>query len=104
MLIMICIGKWSPDIESLDELFCTGFLYMEQVLKSSIENQVNGIVVVADFKNYGLNHVRNTSPFRFRQMLSYIQVNFFTYFFHFVSRNACSLNHYSFCHRILIQS
>jgi len=73
-VINFAIGKWNPSVESLDDLFCAAFLYIEQVLQSSIEAQVNGIVVVADFKNYGLIHVRNTSPFRLRQMSRFLQV------------------------------
>jgi len=48
-------------------------MYIEVIL-NSVETQLQGVVLIVDFKGYGLNHVRNTSPFRLRQLSHYIQV------------------------------
>jgi len=67
------IENWDVNTECFDDIFAAYFMYIDEAL-SSMETQLAGVVVVLDYKGYGFQHVRKTSPLRIKQLAQAIQV------------------------------
>jgi len=66
-------GRWEPCEHGLEDVLRALVLQLEHLIVSE-ETQVNGIVLIADFKNFSLYQARCLRPWYFQMMTSLVQV------------------------------
>lgn len=68
-------GAWDPSVYSLDDIFRTNYLFLEEMTNST-ETQVNGMVAIVNFKNLNFYHARHFTPKHAQRMINIIQDSF----------------------------
>ena len=66
-------GRWNPEAHSLEDILRAMILQLEYLI-TSVETQINGIVLIADFNNFSLYQARCIRPWYFQLMSSLVQV------------------------------
>lgn len=66
-------GRWCPSEQSLEEVLRALVLQLEYLIESD-ETQVNGIVLIADFRDFSFYQARCLKPWYFQLMASLVQV------------------------------
>ena len=67
------VGLWRDDISTLDDVFrCC--VYDFQILAGELETQARGLVIIFDFKNFGMNKMRDLTPSRLKIVADLVQV------------------------------
>lgn len=67
-------GQWDPETQQLEDILKSMVLQLEYLIESP-ETQVNGIVLIADFKDFTLYQARCIRPWFFQMMSSLVQVS-----------------------------
>ena len=65
-------GRWNPEAHSLEDILRAMILQLEYFI-TSVETQINGIVLIADFNNFSLYQARCIRPWYFQLMSSLVQ-------------------------------
>ncbi|CAL8074537.1 unnamed protein product [Orchesella dallaii] len=68
-------GKWNPDIVSLDDIFRSNYIFLEE-MTSSEETQICGVTAIVDFDGMGFNQARQFTPRHAIRMVQIIQNSF----------------------------
>ena len=71
-------GRWEPSEHSQEDALRAMILTLEHLIESE-ETQVNGIVLIADFRDFSLHQARCLRPWYFQLMTSLVQVKTVTY-------------------------
>jgi len=64
---------WEPETETYEDLLIASLLMADE-LTNSLETQYNGAIMIVDFQNLGLKHVRQATPSRARYIARVAQV------------------------------
>jgi len=72
---MPCLGidRWNPRQHSFDNILASLFLMLDEAVDST-DTQLNGLVVLVDFKGFGLSHARQVGPSRIQAIVTIVQV------------------------------
>ncbi|XP_021962950.1 retinaldehyde-binding protein 1 [Folsomia candida] len=83
-IVFIQVHKWHHAKHTLDEALGTLFMYIDQAL-DSVDTQLNGIVVLVDFKGFGFGHARQVTPAKVQAVVNMVQDSYPARFkeFHF---------------------
>jgi len=74
-IYIINSGLWRDDISTLDDVFrCC--VYDFQILAGELETQARGLVIIFDFKNFGMNKMRDLTPSRLKIVADLVQDTF----------------------------
>uniref|UniRef100_UPI00358E5D43 alpha-tocopherol transfer protein-like n=1 Tax=Myxine glutinosa TaxID=7769 RepID=UPI00358E5D43 len=71
-IILLRHGKWNPSENSIVDNFKAMIMTLEKLIESE-ETQVNGIVMLADFKDIGLAQVVHFSPYFAKRIMTVTQ-------------------------------
>ena len=66
-------GRWDPDRHSLEDMMRAMILQLEHLI-TSVETQINGIVMIADFSEFSFYQARCIRPWYFQLLASLVQV------------------------------
>ncbi len=66
-------GRWDPETHSLEDMMRAMVLQLEHLI-CSVETQINGIVLIADFTDFSLYQARCIKPWYFQLLTSLVQV------------------------------
>ena len=69
-------GRWDPVRHSLEDMMKAMFLQLEYLI-TSLETQITGIVLIADFTGFSFHQARSIKPWYFQHLASLVQVNFY---------------------------
>ena len=69
-------GRWDPTAQSLDDIFTALVMQLDHAIED-VHNQINGIVLLADFKDVSLYQAAHISPTYVRLITTLVQVSFF---------------------------
>lgn len=67
-------GRWEPEQHSLEDMMRAMVLQLEYLIRS-VETQINGIVLIADFTGFTFYQARCIRPWYFQVLSSLVQVN-----------------------------
>ena len=67
-------GRWNPATHALEDILRAMLMQLEYLIMSE-ETQVNGIVLVADFKDFSLHHVRCLKSWYFQTVATLVQAS-----------------------------
>lgn len=73
LLPQFLTGQWNPSVVSLDDIFRSNYLYLEE-MTCSAETQIKGIVAIVDFNGFSFSQALHFSPKHAQRMLKIIQV------------------------------
>ncbi|ODM90665.1 Retinaldehyde-binding protein 1 [Orchesella cincta] len=68
-------GKWDPDLVSLDDIFRSNYIFLEE-MTSSEETQICGVTAIVDFEGMGFYQARQFTPKHAIRMVQIIQNSF----------------------------
>ncbi|KAL5466797.1 hypothetical protein EMCRGX_G030946 [Ephydatia muelleri] len=68
-------GRWDPDTQSLDTVFAALMMQLDHAIKD-VRNQVNGIVLLADFRDVSLFQASHITPTYVRLITTIVQNSF----------------------------
>lgn len=66
-------GRWDPENHSLEDMMKAMVLQLEYLI-STVETQINGIVLIADFTGFTFHQARSIRPWYFQVLSSLVQV------------------------------
>lgn len=67
-------GRWNPEEHSLEDMLRAMIIQLEHYIQS-IETQINGIVLIADFTDFSLYQARCIRPWYIQMMSALVQVS-----------------------------
>ncbi len=67
-------GRWDPEVHSLEDMMKSMVLQLEHLI-TSVETQINGIVLIADFTEFSFYQARSIKPWYFQMLSSLVQVS-----------------------------
>ena len=71
-------GRWDPESHSLEDMMKSMVLQLEHLI-TSIDTQINGIVLIADFTDFSFYQARCIKPWYFQMLSSLVQVSKWQY-------------------------